>query len=167
MGTPQEVLETILQPSLSVSPCSIGNVLKCLSERLGEAPMRASQDSQSMPRSRAAQLDTPFRMAEMMLAEVMAGYDRFHNMGRHSVAFRLQDGCYAVIKRLVGTDVNSKEFPDASTKEFRDKMARYKMIIGKYIRGEEYSPQEISELKNFCDTICRLAENYRAPEYEH
>jgi hypothetical protein len=46
-------------------------------------------------------------------------------------------------------------------------MVSYKMIIGKYMRGENCSSQDIAAVKKFCDTICRLAENYIPPEYEH
>jgi hypothetical protein len=156
MGTPQGMLDYVVESS--ISPSSIGGILKCVSDSLSGASPPSDKTSQAIPHSRVAQPDVMLRMTERLLTEIVDGYNFSHN-GIHSLAFRPRTDCYVAMRNLVGDEANSLKF--------RDEMARYQGIIGKYRRGEDCSPQEIGQLRNFCDRICVLADKNRASEYKH
>ena len=159
MGTPQEMLDYIVESSSSVSPSSIGSILKCVSNSLPDTPQQADKTPLAMPRSRVAQPDVLFSMTERLLTEIVDGYNFSHGVGIHELAFRSRTDCYAVMRKLVGDEANSLKF--------RDTMARYQGIVGRYRRGESCSQYELEELRTFCERIHQLAEKKKTSEYKH
>jgi len=159
MGTPQGMLDSIVESSLPISPCSIGGILKCVSNSLINVSPPDNQPSQIEPRSRAARPDIMFSMTERLLNEIVNGYDIYHGTGIHRLAFATRTDCYTAMRNLIGDEANLLKF--------RDTIARYQIVIGKYRMGKKCSPQEIGEVKDFCDRISGLAKSYTPPEYEH